>query len=110
MENDVIVIKYESSSTSEITEREISNVSSKISNGGFYISAFCHLRDAIKNFSLNNIIEIKINGVLTDKVVFYLKHIRNKDKFKNELENLLAQKQNEYNRFLELYERMKSND
>jgi predicted DNA-binding transcriptional regulator YafY len=105
---DEIIIKYESSSTSEITERQISSVSSKISNGKIFIAAYCHLREAVKNFTLNNILEIRINGTITDKDTFFYDNIKDKKKFIKELENTYVQKQNEYNNFLEFYKRIKS--
>jgi predicted DNA-binding transcriptional regulator YafY len=101
-----VVITYESSSNSEVTERQISNISSKISNGKMFISAYCHLRDAVKSFSLNNILEIKVNGSIVDKYFFYYNNIRDKKKFKNELDDMLFQKQNEYDKFLEFYNEM----
>jgi len=107
---DEIVIKYESSSTSEITERQISNASSKISNGKIFISAYCHLRDAVKNFTLNNILEIKVNGTIIDRNLFYYNSIKDKKKYKKELENAYIQKENEYNNFLEFYKKIKSFD
>jgi predicted DNA-binding transcriptional regulator YafY len=107
---DEVIIKYESSSTSEITERQISNASSKISNGKIFISAYCHLRDAVKNFTLSNILEIKVNGNVMDKDLFYYNNIKDKKKFIEELENCYIQKQNEYNNFVNFYNRIKSND
>jgi predicted DNA-binding transcriptional regulator YafY len=80
MEKEVI-IRYESSSTSEITERQISSISSKISNGKMFFSAYCHLRNAVKSFTLNNVLEIKINGIIVDRDLFYYNNIKDKKSF-----------------------------
>jgi predicted DNA-binding transcriptional regulator YafY len=105
-----VIITYKSASTSEITERKISCIMSKISNGKLYISAYCHLRDSIKTFTLSNILEIKVNGSIVDKDLFFLDNIKYKDKFLRELENTYVQKQTEFNSFLDFYERVKSYD
>jgi predicted DNA-binding transcriptional regulator YafY len=69
-----VIITYKSSSTSEITERKISDIESKISksNGKIFICAYCHLRDSVKSFTLSNILDIKVNGSTVDKDLFYI--------------------------------------
>jgi len=85
---DKIIIKYQSSKN-EITEREISNVCSQVAeNKNKIISAYCHLRETVRSFILDNILEIKINGETIDKELFWKNNINDKKKLIKELEKM----------------------
>jgi len=103
---DKIVIKYQSSKN-EITEREISNVSSQIAeNKNKIISAYCHLRETVRTFILDNILEVTINGEKIDKEKFWKENINDKNKLAKELEKLLIKKKKEYDEYVKFIEYM----
>jgi len=104
---DNVVIKYQSSKK-EITEREISNVSSKITdNMNKIICAFCHLRETIRSFNLDNVIEIKVNGKITDKELFWKNNLNDKNNLIKELDKMLKKKKKEYDEYVVFVETMK---
>ena len=104
---DKIIIKYQSSKK-EITEREISNVSSKIAdNMNKIIYAFCHLRDTIRSFNLDNVIEITVNGNIIDKQLFWKNNLNDKNNLLKELDKMLKKKKKEYDEYLLFIESMK---
>jgi len=103
---DKIIIKYQSSKK-EITEREISNVYSQVAeNKNKIISAYCHLRETVRTFILDNIIEVNINGELIDKELFWHDHINDKKKIIKDLEKMLIKKKKEYEEYVEFIEYM----
>jgi predicted DNA-binding transcriptional regulator YafY len=78
-ESETVTITYSSASKNEITERKISNISASYKNGKFTMIAFCHLREAVKCFSLQNILELKINDMPVDKYQFFSRFVKNKN-------------------------------
>jgi len=99
------VIKYKST-TSETTERQISKVSPTVAkNGSLNISAFCHLRNEVRSFALENILEVCIDGKAVDKYLFYYDYTPDIDRFKDTCEKVLKQKEIEYHRFIENFEK-----
>jgi len=103
---DKIIIKYQSSKK-EITEREISNVYSQVAeNKNKIISAYCHLRETVRTFILDNIIEVNINGELIDKEKFWQDYINDKKKLIKDLEKMLIKKKKEYEEYVEFIEYM----
>jgi predicted DNA-binding transcriptional regulator YafY len=101
---DKIIIKYQSSKK-EITEREISSISSQVAeNKNKIISAYCHLRETVRTFILDNIIEVIKNGEIIDKEQFWKDNINDKKKLLKELEKLLLKKKKEYNEYVEYIE------
>jgi len=101
---DKIIIKYQSSKN-EITEREISNVYSQVAeNKNKIISAYCHLRETVRTFILDNIIEVNKNGKIIDKEQFWQDNINDKKKLLRELEKLLIKKKKEYDEYVEYIE------
>jgi predicted DNA-binding transcriptional regulator YafY len=103
---DKIIIKYQSSKK-EITEREISNVYSQVAeNKNKIISAYCHLRDTVRTFILDSIIEVNINGEITDKEQFWHDHINDKKKLIKDLEKMLIKKKKEYEEYVEYIQYM----
>jgi len=103
---DKIIIKYQSSKN-EITEREISNVSSQVAeNKNKIISAYCHLRETVRCFILDNILEISINGEKIDKEQFWKENINDKNKLTKELEKMLIKKKKEYDEYVNFIEYM----
>lgn len=97
-ETDKITIKYKSSNN-EITEREISSVSSGVGNANKTITAFCHLRNEIRSFILDSIIELKINGDIVDKEKFWKQNIKDKKEFTKGLQKTLMKKKKEYENY-----------
>jgi predicted DNA-binding transcriptional regulator YafY len=106
-EMDNIIIMYESASKPEVSKRQISSVMSKVSNGKIFISAYCHLRDSVRSFSLSNILEVWVNGVIVDKNEFYYENIRDKKQFLKDLEKSYILRQDEFNKFVEIYTSLK---
>jgi predicted DNA-binding transcriptional regulator YafY len=106
-ELDNIIIMYESTSKPEVSKRQISGVTSKVSNGKVFISAYCHLRDSVRSFALSNILEIRVNGAIVDKNVFYYDNIKNKKAFLKDLEKSYILRQDEFNKFVEVYTSLK---
>jgi predicted DNA-binding transcriptional regulator YafY len=101
---DKIIIKYQSSKK-EITEREISNVYSQVAeNKNKIISAYCHLRESVRTFILDSIIEVNKNDEILEKEQFWKDHINDKKKLLKELEKLLAKKKKEYEEYVEYME------
>jgi len=104
---DKIVLKYQSSKN-EITEREISSVSSKIAeNMHKIISAYCHLRETVRSFNLDNVIEITINGEIIDKEIFWKNNLNDKNNLLKELDKMLKKKKKEYDEYVSFVENMK---
>jgi predicted DNA-binding transcriptional regulator YafY len=104
---DKIVLKYQSSKN-EITEREISSVSSKIAeNMHKIISAYCHLRETVRSFNLDNVIEITINGKIIDKEIFWKNNLNDKNNLIKELDKMLKKKKKEYDEYVLFVETMK---
>ena len=104
---DKIVLKYQSSKK-EITEREISNVSSKIAdNMNKIIYAYCHLRETVRSFNLDNVLEIKINGKIIDKEIFWKNNLNDKNNLIKELDKMLKKKKKEYEEYVVFVETMK---
>jgi predicted DNA-binding transcriptional regulator YafY len=91
-ENPVIIIKYNSTSENEITERQISGALSKFSNGNFLISAYCHLREDVRSFNLENIIELKIDNEVANKYEFYYDNLKSKKRFMSGIEGVIIGK------------------
>jgi predicted DNA-binding transcriptional regulator YafY len=103
---DKIILKYQSSKK-EITEREISNVSSKISdNMSKLIYAYCHLRETVRSFNLDNVLEIKVNGEIVDKEIFWKNNLNDKNNLLKELDKMLKKK--EYDEYVLFVESMKN--
>ena len=97
-----IVIKYVSSKK-EVTEREISGISCQVAkNGHKLIYAYCHLREGVTSFILDNIVEIKIDGEITDKDQFWKEHIKDRKKLAKDLEKMLKKKKKEFDQYVEL--------
>jgi len=104
---DKIVLKYQSSKK-EVTEREISNVSSKIAdNMHKIICAYCHLRETVRSFNLDNVLEIKINGQIIDKEIFWKNNLNDKNNLLKELDKMLKKKKKEYDEYVLFVESMK---
>ena len=104
---DKIVLKYQSSKN-EITEREISSVSSKITeNRHKIISAYCHLRETVRSFNLDNVIEITINGEIINKEIFWKNNLNDKNNLIKELDKMLKKKKKEYDEYVLFVETMK---
>jgi predicted DNA-binding transcriptional regulator YafY len=104
---DKIIIKYQSSKK-EITEREISNVSSKITdNMHKIICAYCHLRETVRSFNLDNVLEIKIDGKIIDKEIFWKSNLNDKNNLIKELDKMLKKKKKEYDEYVLFVESMK---
>jgi predicted DNA-binding transcriptional regulator YafY len=103
---DKIIIKYQSSNK-EITEREISNVSSLVAeNKNRIIYAYCHLREQIRTFILDSIIEIKINEEIVDKEKFWNDNINDRNKLVKDLEKMLKKKKKEFEEYVVFIESM----
>jgi len=103
---DRIILKYQSSKK-EITEREISNVYSQIAeNKNKIIYAYCHLRETVRSFILDSIIEVNINGIIVDKEQFWKDHINDKKKLIKDLEKMLIKKKKEYEEYVEFIQYM----
>lgn len=101
---DKIVIKYQSSKK-EVTEREISNISSQVAeNKNKIITAYCHLRETVRTFVLDNIIEVNKNDKKIDKEQFWKDSINDKNKLLKDLEKLLIKKKKEYDEYVECVE------
>ncbi|MDR3130508.1 MAG: hypothetical protein LBU18_03095 [Treponema sp.] len=93
---DKIVLKYQSSKK-EITEREISSAFSKIAdNMHKIIYAYCHLRETVRSFNLDNVLEIKVNGEIIDKEIFWKNNLNDKNNLLKELDKMLKKKKKEY--------------
>jgi len=104
---DKIVLKYQSSKK-EITEREISNVSSKIAdNMNKIIYAYCHLRETVRSFNLDNVLEIKINENIIEKEIFWKNNLNDKNNLLKELDKMLKKKKKEYDECVLFVENMK---
>jgi predicted DNA-binding transcriptional regulator YafY len=102
-----IIIKYQSSKN-EITEREISNVSSKIAdNMNKIIYAYCHLRETVRSFNLSNVLEITINGKIMDKEIFWRNNLNDKNNLLKELDKILKKKKKEYDECIVFVESIK---
>lgn len=102
-----IIIKYQSSKK-EITEREISNVSSKITDSmNKIIYAYCHLRETVRSFNLDNVLEISINGEIVDKEIFWKDNLNDKNNLLKDLEKMLRKKKKEYDECVLFVESMK---
>jgi predicted DNA-binding transcriptional regulator YafY len=98
---DKIIIKYQSSKK-EITERKISNVySQEKKKKNKILTAYCHLRETVRTFILDNIIEVNKNGEIIDKEQFWKDNINDKKKLLKELEKLLEKKKKEYDEYVE---------
>jgi predicted DNA-binding transcriptional regulator YafY len=105
---DKIILKYQSSKK-EITEREISNISSKIAdNMNKIIYAYCHLRDSVRSFNLDNILEIKINETVIDKDIFWENNLNDKINLLKDLDKMLKKKKKEYDDCVLFVESMKN--
>jgi predicted DNA-binding transcriptional regulator YafY len=104
---DKIVLKYQSSKN-EITEREISSVSSKITeNMHKIISAYCHLRETVRSFNLDNVIEITINGEIINKEIFWKNNLNDKNNLVKELDKMSKKEKKEYDEYVLFVETMK---
>jgi BRCT domain type II-containing protein len=107
--NAKIIMKYQNTK-GEISQRAIDDVHSTISGKSKQIFAYCHLREEMRSFNLENIIELNIDGITIkdekDKEKFWLDNIRDKktiireckenvEKKKREIENTIAKKKRE---------------
>ncbi|MCL2138811.1 MAG: hypothetical protein FWH41_04695 [Treponema sp.] len=105
---DKIVLKY-LSSKNEITEREISNVSSKItSNMNRVINAVCHLRHEVRSFNLDNVLEIKINNEIIDKEIFWKNNFNDKNNLIKNFDKMVKKKKKEYDEYVFFIESWKN--
>ena len=59
-EQRVVWIRYHALEGNEVTEREIEPHELSFYNGAWYVSAYCHLRQAIRSFRLSRIDAIKL--------------------------------------------------
>jgi predicted DNA-binding transcriptional regulator YafY len=65
-----VIIKYRNKD-GNLTERKIEPKKVDITDYGYYLHAFCYLRNTDRTFKLDNIEEIKINDVLEDKEKYF---------------------------------------
>ena len=101
-----IVIKYQSSKN-ELTERKISNIVPRVSDDGKKtINAYCHLRSMNRSFTLNNILEVYLDGEIIDKNKLWKDNINDKKEFVKNIENMLSKKKKEYEYFVALTTRV----
>jgi len=92
------VMKYQNS-RGEISEREISDVHSTINGKSRQIYAFCHLREEMRGFNLENIIELNMDGkIIKDENAlskFWIDNIRDKKAFAADCEAIIDRKTEE---------------
>jgi predicted DNA-binding transcriptional regulator YafY len=104
---DKVVLKYQSSKK-EVTEREISNISSKVAdNMNKIIYAYCHLREEVRSFNLNNVLEITVNGKIVDKELFWKNNLNDKNNLLKDLDKMLKKKKKEYDEYVLFVESIK---